>query len=286
MVHISNGSQRILGATLGRVCFQCSLSSPDAQLEAVLAPFFFNMLASPLTTLLVTFPLHTFALLSRSPLPSQRLSPPALAVVHPRVSTYLVTDAQGQRSPYARHATTNATLPVLSLGEQRQLTYYGSLERQRRAGRVGEALVAIDSMLAADAVWAKLCDVAAWSHLMRGVRSSVVREQRRGAVRAAFQVTKLRLPANIVLELPGGLDASGSGTIPFYLDKSVANIAVDSLQGFWHVEPSPNDQYVTRVWLCASVGACAIVPNGAVDYVASKALRRATAWLRDEPSEA
>lgn len=227
---------------------------------------------------------HATALLTRSPFPTQRLLPPALSIVHPRVSTYLVTDSQGGFAPLApRNAT---TLPVLSVGEQRQLSYYGSLERQRRCGRVGEALVAIDSTLAADAVWANLCNVAAWSRLMRGVRSSVVREQRLGAVRAAFQVTKLRLPANIVLELPTGLDASGSGTIRFYLDKSVANIAVDSLQGFWHVEPSPNDQYVTRVWLCASVGACAIVPNVAVDYVAGKALRRATAWLRDEPSEA
>ncbi|KAJ8609634.1 hypothetical protein CTAYLR_006271 [Chrysophaeum taylorii] len=164
---------------------------------------------------------------------------------------------------------------LLSLEEEIRLGRYGSVERQRRRGRVGEAFIVVDSALPPDEIWRNLVDVEGWTRLMRGVRSATVRERRRdGTLRAGFQITKLRLPANIILRAPQ------AGYVRFQLDNQCTNLAVDGLEGYWHVAPSPNADSLTRVCLAATVSACRIVPNAAIDYVASKALRRATAWLR------
>jgi len=176
---------------------------------------------------------------------------------------------QRRRQPKKR----TVTLPHLSLEEEIRLGQRGFVERQRRKGGVGDAFIVVDSALAPDEIWSKLTNVARWSDMMRGVKSSTVRERKPdGSLRAHFKVTKLRLPANVVLK-------AEASTVLFHLDKGETNVAIDSLQGFWHCEPSPNGKDLTRVWLAASVAACAVVPNLAIDYVASKALRRATNWL-------
>jgi len=166
-------------------------------------------------------------------------------------------------------------LPHLSLEEEIRLGQKGFVERQRRQGGTGDAFIVVDSKLSMEEIWSTLANVPRWHSIMRGVKSSTVKETTRdGAVRAKFTVTKLRLPANLVLR-----PSAEARTVLFGLDDKCANIAIDSLQGFWHCEPSPNGGDRTRVWLAASVAACAIVPNLAIDYVASKALRRATQWL-------
>lgn len=220
------------------------------------------------------------ALLVGSPLRSEgpRLRRVVLEGANPTLSSAALGLAR-QREKKVLVPRARLTLPVLTTTEEVELSREGSVERQQRRGRVGEAMIAVDTARSADEVWTTLCDVASWSELMRGVRSSTVREKRRGAIRAGFRVTKLRLPANVVFELPQTLDDDRTATIPFYLDTSCTNIAVDSLEGFWHVEPSPSGDAKTRVWLCANIGACAVVPDAAVDYVARKGLRRATEWL-------
>mmetsp|Transcript_14661 Transcript_14661/g.17785 ORF Transcript_14661/g.17785 Transcript_14661/m.17785 type:complete len:272 (+) Transcript_14661:1-816(+) len=175
-------------------------------------------------------------------------------------------------------------LPHLSIDEEIRLGKSGSVERQRRRGRIGDAFIVVDSALPFETVWETLLQISNWSMLMRGVKSSKIHATSRiknaltGApteLRAGFSITKLRIPANLVLKT-----SDISHTITFELDKSRTNLALDALQGFWHIEPSPNGNGLTRVWLAASVQACAVVPNVAIDYVASKALRRATKWLR------
>ena len=65
---------------------------------------------------------------------------------------------------------------------------------------------------------------------MRGLRSARVRGVDGGTVRAAFKVTKLRLPANLVVT-PGG------AVVTFGLDAAAPNVAVERLAGAWRVEP-------------------------------------------------
>lgn len=197
---------------------------------------------------------------------------PMTMVANPRLSPSLPF-APASATVSQKPVFTTTAKPELTPNELRQLEAEGSVKRQRREGRVGSAMIAVDTDIPASEVWRQIRDVSSWSQVMRGVRSSKVRERRRGVVRAGFSVTKLRIPANIVLEMP----RDNEGPVRFYLDKSCTNIAVDSLDGYWLVEPI--DETSTRVWLCADVAACKVVPRAAIDYVASKALGRATAWL-------
>ena len=87
---------------------------------------------------------------------------------------------------------------------------------------------------------------------MRGLRSARVRGVDGGSVRAAFKVTKLRLPANLVVT-PGG------AVVTFGLDAAAPNVAVERLAGAWRVEP--RDGGGCRVALTASVEACRAVPR-------------------------
>lgn len=189
----------------------------------------------------------------------------------------------------AKQVSHDYSLPVLTPFEQDRLATQGRVERRSRRNRVGEAFVVVDTKLPADLVWSALLDINTWSSRMRGVRSSLVREERNEAIRAAFKVTKLRLPANLVFTplaedpVPTDPTVAAPRTLAFTLDDECTNLAVENLVGFWHVEDLP-DGRGTRVYLKASIGACALVPMSALDYVADKALARATEWLRMAPS--
>ena len=119
--------------------------------------------------------------------------------------------------------------------------------------------------------YAAVADVASYATRMRGVRSAKTKTTE-SLTRAAFKVTKFRLPANLVFAPdPARL------RVAFALDAERTNVAVERLAGCWHVSPRPGGG--SRVSLRASVEACKIVPAAAVAYVAEKALARATALL-------
>ena len=90
-------------------------------------------------------------------------------------------------------------------------------------------------------------------------------------VRAGFQLTKLRLPANLAFEV------SGPRELTVALDADARNVAIERLAGAWRVEEREGGG--CRVSLAARVEACRVVPARVVDYVAERALRRATKWL-------
>jgi hypothetical protein len=50
--------------------------------------------------------------------------------------------------------------------------------------------------------------------------------------------------------------------------------------GFWFVESIPDRPDISRVWLVASITCSSLVPRMIVDYAASRALPRATTWLK------
>ena len=190
--------------------------------------------------------------------------------------------ARALGASYAAAAPRSRDFPALSATEARTLARDRYVERRSRSGRVGSAFVIVDTDVAPAAAWAALTDLPSWATRMRGVRAARVRQVRGdGAVRAAFSVTKLRLPANLVFAEvgdPGDPGGGGGRVLSFSLDRACANIALEAVDGAWRVEPRAGGG--SRVTLAAEIGACKIVPSNAVDYVASKALRRATEWLR------
>lgn len=50
--------------------------------------------------------------------------------------------------------------------------------------------------------------------------------------------------------------------------------------GLWFVEHVPEKPHASRVWLVAHIRASSLVPNMIIDYAASRALPRATTWLK------
>ncbi|KAJ1462633.1 hypothetical protein M885DRAFT_505622 [Pelagophyceae sp. CCMP2097] len=217
-----------------------------------------------------------------------RVAPPAgagRAAGAPRAAPLY---ASSLRSPAAvaaarQPAYEEYALPQLSRAERDLLVSTGRVERVSRRGRVGDAFVVVDTSLSVDEAWRRISDVADYPSLMRGIRTSTVRRNTasNGAsdVRAGMKLTRLRLPANIVFTPVAEADADAARTLRFALDAQCTNLAVEYITGLWHVEAAAEDPSKTRIWLKASVGACALVPMYALDYVAAKALKRATEWL-------
>ena len=127
-----------------------------------------------------------------------------------------------------------------------------------------------------DAVWSKLKDVDEWDTFMRGMKSSRVLETRADlARRAHFSVTKLRLPCTLLFQEECD-EAHERRALNFQLDPDSRKVAVQRCSGRWVVERANG---LTRVSLAAQIKATLYVPGAAVDYVAAKALDRATAWI-------
>ena len=128
--------------------------------------------------------------------------------------------------------------------------------RQRQPvldGRVGAAWAVVDSAMAADDAWTVIREVENYDRTIRGVKAAALKPATApDVVRAGFQLTVA-------------------------LDADARNVAIERLAGAWRVEEREGGG--CRVSLAARVEACRVVPARVVDYVAERALRRATKWL-------
>ena len=181
----------------------------------------------------------------------------------------------------AAEAQVTSRLPSvrLSATEALRLDVDGEVQRQTRRGRGGECLQVVETALSPAECWERIADVANWSGLMRGVKASrVIEERRDGVVRASFSVTKLRLPCALLLKedtcAPAAPDMR---VLDFSLDPESPRVAVNRCSGRWTVETVKGG--LTRVSLAAEIQATRFVPEKIVDYVAARALTRATAWV-------
>ena len=175
-------------------------------------------------------------------------------------------------------ATVTKTLPApppaprLTAADEALLRRSGRVERVERDGRVGAAWAVVDSAMAADDAWTVIREVENYDRTIRGVKAAALKPATApDVVRAGFQLTKLRLPANLAFEV------SGPRELTVARDADARNVAIERLAGAWRVEEREGGG--CRVSLAARVEACRVVPARVVDYVAERALRRATKWL-------
>ena len=162
--------------------------------------------------------------------------------------------------------------PRLTAADEALLRRSGRVERVERDGRVGAAWAVVDSAMAADDAWTVIREVENYDRTIRGVKAAALKPATApDVVRAGFQLTKLRLPANLAFEV------SGPRELTVALDADARNVAIERLAGAWRVEEREGGG--CRVSLAARVEACRVVPARVVDYVAERALRRATKWL-------
>ena len=168
-----------------------------------------------------------------------------------------------------------SSAPLLTRTEQLRLAKDGEVQRKDRRGRGGQCVHVVETDAPLDDVWQRLRNVDGWADLMRGIKTSKTREWLDETTRTChFSVTKFRLPCDLVLAEE--TDARGAQVLRFDLDR--ASPAVKRCSGAWVVERVDGK---TRVSLAASIEATRVVPGMIVDMVATKALGRATAWLKE-----
>ena len=93
---------------------------------------------------------------------------------------------------------------------------------------------------------------------------------------AEFALSKFLLRANVKHTVL--LDQR---LLKFSLDETQINLMVKEAQGFWHVQvPADRPAGYCRVYLSAQVLTDTMVPPLIWDYAVSRALSRATKWLR------
>ena len=178
-------------------------------------------------------------------------------------------------APPPRSPAVPSSAPLLTRTEQLRLAKDGEVQRKDRRGRGGQCVHVVETDAPLDDVWQRLRNVDGWADLMRGIKTSKTREWLDETTRTChFSVTKFRLPCDLVLAEE--TDARGAQVLRFDLDR--ASPAVKRCSGAWVVERVDGK---TRVSLAASIEATRVVPGMIVDMVATKALGRATAWLKE-----
>ncbi|EKX38972.1 hypothetical protein GUITHDRAFT_114852 [Guillardia theta CCMP2712] len=139
------------------------------------------------------------------------------------------------------------------------------VEKQSRSGLLGEGLVVVDVKADIPTVMAVLSDVERYPQRIATVREATIIPGTRSSVRckARFKLSRFRLEVTADLSLN-----KFRNMLEFQLDRSgMGSSAFDEARGFW-------------VWLSAKVRCSPLLPPFIVDYAASRALPRATSWLK------
>jgi len=134
-----------------------------------------------------------------------------------------------------------------------------------------------------ESVWHCLLDFEAYTENIHTVRSMKMIEtsstQRRynkpSTTRASFSVSKFHLTINTILQY---FPHKCGHYMELSLDNALSNAALQQAKGIWYTEViSPT---VTRVWLLCDLKLSPILPPFIVDCAASKAMPRASSWIR------
>lgn len=210
--------------------------------------------------------------------PIAALNPASLVVVSPGLKIAPLKPTLPKIAPPAparpKQPAVPSSAPRLTRTEQLWLARDGEVRRQDRRGRGGQCVHVVETHLSEDDVWRQLRDVDRWSDLMRGMRSSETTEWIDETTRVArFSVTKFRLPCELVIAEES--DPRGAQVLRFELGRP--SPAVRRCKGAWVVERKGAK---TRVSLAASIEATRVLPGVVVDMIATKALGRATSWLK------
>jgi len=172
-----------------------------------------------------------------------------------------------------------AGLPNLSTEDLRTLSMNIPVESQTRSGNGGGGYVVLDVKGTPEAVWSLLTDYERYDEIIPTVRKSSVRAgSTRQCARATFQLSKFKLDVSVL-----HLFHEQRQHLTFSLDPASSNVVLKEAEGLWFVESRAEGLRPghVRVWFGASVTVSRLVPRLVVDYAASRALRRATAWIRE-----
>ncbi|EJK44830.1 hypothetical protein THAOC_36601, partial [Thalassiosira oceanica] len=103
-------------------------------------------------------------------------------------------------------------------------------------------------------------------------------------VRAQFSLSKFRLK---IAALHKYRPHPKGDYMIFTLDPASRNMALKYAKGIWYTQSNPEGKEgYTRVWLLCELRVSKLLPQWIVDYAASRAMPRATTWLKPQTETA
>lgn len=197
-------------------------------------------------------------------------------------------EAWGLNSPISAFSGTSAEstesgskpkrpeLPHLSDEDLALLARGERVQRQMRDGRVGTGMVVLDVEADIPLVFAVLTDIDRYPERISTVREAITYQTGERLRKTQFQISKFRLKINTELRC-----RQESNMLEFTVDPERPAPFLEDATGFWYLEDvSEGGATKTRVWLVAGIACSALLPTPIVDYAASKALPRATTWVK------
>ena len=197
-------------------------------------------------------------------------------------------------------------LPSLDTEQYRRLMDGERVQYQDDMGRAGSGFVVWDVKAPSSVVWDCLLDFQSYPQTIPTVREVVMytnthlKEDYRAekpvdfedgtaaickhgvpsVTRAQFALSKFRLKIAAVHKYRP--HPKGDYMI-FTLDPASSNMVLKYAKGIWYTESNPDGKEgYTRVWLLCELRVSRLLPQWIVDYAASRAMPRATTWLKPQ----
>jgi hypothetical protein len=197
-------------------------------------------------------------------------------------------------------------LPALDTEQYRRLLNGERVQYQDDMGRAGSGFVVWDVRAPSSVVWDCLLDFQSYPQTIPTVREVVMytnthlKEDYRAekpidfedgtvaickhgipsVTRAQFALSKFRLKIAAMHKYRP--HPKGDYMI-FTLDPASSNVVLKYAKGIWYTQSNPDGKEgYTRVWLLCELRVSKLLPQWIVDYAASRAMPRATTWLKPQ----
>lgn len=201
-------------------------------------------------------------------------------------------------------------LPRLDAEQARRVSDGERIQFQDDMGRAGSGFVVWDVKAPPSVVWDCLLDFQSYpqtiptvrevvmytnTHLKEDYRAEKPVDYEDGTVaickhgipsvtRAQFSLSKFKLKIAAVHKYRP--HPKGDYMI-FTLDPASRNMALKYAKGIWYTQSNPDGKEgYTRVWLLCELRVSRLLPQWIVDYAASRAMPRATTWLKPQTEAA
>lgn len=190
--------------------------------------------------------------------------------------------ARSRDAPNPNSAFAEIDLPYLTPRDKMKLAAGERVQKQNRDGRVGEGLVVIDVRADPDVVFNTLTQFSSYADVIPTIRTSnVIVSDETNAI-AEFTLSRLKLRVNVLHRV-----YRDQRIVTFNLDQDRPNPVFKEANGYWHVQvPTDRPEGWCRVYLSASILVNLLVPPFIMDYAASRALPRASMWIKPHFSKA
>ena len=177
---------------------------------------------------------------------------------------------------YNQNKFFDISLPYLHSQDKMILASGEIIQKQERNGYMGKGLVVIDIKSSPDLILDTLTRFSMYQDMIPIIRSSKIVSSDGVNVFTEFILSKFLLRVNIKQTV-----IKEQRIIHFSLDSTRVNFVFKEVQGFWHVQiPTDRPEGYCRVYLSTQILAQKMVPTVILDYAASRALQRATEWLK------